>query len=116
MRIDISPADISSLALQKVDAKRLLTLLFESDTVNGAPSPFESVSLYTSWGLLVCVFHTFRGQNVILPCFTDILAITKDLVINDAGQRVDRYQKLVEELLKVATEKLRGQGILQTRD
>lgn len=114
VRISISPSDISSLALQKVDAPRLLTLLFEAETVNGQPNPFESVTIETSWGLSIFSFHTAGGQTVTLPCFNDILVMVRDLVINDAGERVDRYAKVVEELLKVAADQLHGRGMFET--
>lgn len=114
VRIDISPADISSLALQKVDVPRLLSLLFESDQVNGTPNPFSSVTIETSWGLSIFSFHTTGGQTVIMPCFNNILQLVRELVVNDAGKRVDRYAKVVEELLKVASDELKGRGMFET--
>lgn len=99
MQIEISPSDISFIALQGGDIHRFIKLLKNSDSV------FTRCVLNTCWGLIVCQFFGPVGRSTCAVSIA-LLDITKETVINDSGQIVDRYEKVVEELLKRASDKL----------
>lgn len=100
MQIDITPSDISFVALQGGDIHRFIALL------RIAQSPFARCVINTCWGLMVFQFSGPEGR---CTCSVNIalLDITKEMVVNDSGQYVDRYEKIIEELLKRASDKLK---------
>ena len=100
MRVNISPSDISLCALHGADIHRFIGVL------GRAVDPiFEAVDIKTAWGLVICVFYGEKDGQVVKatrPMNIDLLKVTKDLVIKDDGTFVDRYEKIVEELLLTA--------------
>lgn len=100
MQIEISPSDISFIALQGGDIHRFVRLL------KNAPSPFTRCILNTCWGLIVAQFFGPKGRST-CAITIGLLDITKEVVVNDQGQYVDRYEKVVEELIKRASDKLK---------
>jgi hypothetical protein len=100
LRVTISPSDISLAALQGVDIHRVVKLLAAVD-----PFPFSAVEIQTVYGLVVCTFHGER--DVVCAMGFDLLLVTKEMKVSDDGLWVDRYAKIVEELLKRASDKLK---------
>ena len=112
MQIEISPSDISFIALQGGDIQRFLRLL------RSHSSPFSRCVINTCWGLAVFQFFGVSG-NTTCAVSIALLDLTAETVINDSGQIVDRYEKVVEELLKRASDKLKlpvGERDLKRRD
>lgn len=112
MQIDISPSDISFIALQGGDIHRFLGILRQ------APSPFRRCVINTCWGLAIFQFSGVSG-NCTCAVSIALLDLTAETVINDKGQIVDRYEKVVEELVKRASDKLKlpeGERDLKRRD
>lgn len=72
---------------------------------------FELVDVYTSWGLLVFMFHRPSGSARV-PLLLDTLSLTDGTVINDMGQEVHRWSRLADEMLKYADRQSRGDSIL----
>lgn len=113
MRVTISQDDISRLSLQHVDIRRFIKHLEAVD-----PHPFDQVHIYTCWGLSLYLFQGQDGEAV-CSVFNDVLELTQDVVVSDQGQVVERYAKVVEELVKRATDKLKlppAQRSLKQRD
>lgn len=112
MQIDITPSNISFIALQGGDIHRFLAIL------KTAKSPFTRCRIDTCWGLAVFQFFGPRG-NCTCAVTIALLDLTSETVINDSGQIVDRYEKVVEELVKRASDKLKlpvGERDLKRRD
>lgn len=101
MKLYISPSDVSFVALQGGDIHRFCGHL------RAVESPkFDQVSLFTCWGMLILQFagpegHVTNALNIAL------LDVTQEKVIKDDGTIVDRYEKIVEELVKRAHAKLK---------
>lgn len=100
LTVTISQNDVSELALQGIDIRRFLKHL-SGHTTRG----FERCHLATAWGLVILQFQGTHGV-VTLPIGVDVFLITKELVVGDEGRWVDRYEKLAEEAVKWAHEKL----------
>ena len=112
MQVVISEGDISFCALLGADIRRFLSLLGSQEAVGidqetGDPllNPFDEVHLHTTWGLLVLVFHSPQGR-VTKAMNIDLLTVTKELVISNDGKPVDRYVRVIEELLRLAVAQL----------
>lgn len=112
MKVVISEGDISFCALLGADIRRFIATLemqeavgIDPETGEPTPNPFDEVHLHTTWGLLVTVFHSPLG-SVTKAMNIDLLTVTKELVISDSGKPVDRYVRVIEELLRLAVAQL----------
>lgn len=111
MKVVISEGDISFCALLGADIRRFLDLLestslgVDQQTGKDLPNPFEECHLHTTWGLLVCIFYSPQGK-VTKALNIDLLMVTKDLVVSNDGHYVDRYVRVIEELLRLAVAQL----------
>lgn len=101
MKLYISPSDVSFVALQGGDIHRFCGHLQAVEIPE-----FDQVNLFTCWGMLIAQFHGPDGQ-VTNALNIALLDVTKDIVVSDDGKLVDRYERVVEELVQRAVAKLK---------
>jgi len=82
-----------------VDIRRFLDLL-------GPSKVFDTCEVFSSWGLIIFKFSRPSGSAQI-PVSIELLKLIDGTVIDDSGHEVSRWDRIAEELINWADQKVK---------